>query len=108
MRYRVGVIGDLETVIGFGLAGVGDLHLSRSRDEDLAALRRMAEGGRVAVILVTAPVAEELHDEIERLRKRGLPMIVTIPDSRGVGPKVDEVERIIRRTLGTKVVLGGV
>ena len=106
LAYRIGVIGDLETVIGFGLAGVADLHVRGSREENLAAMRRMVESGGVGIIFVTAGVAEELEPEIERLRERPLPIIVTIPDSGGTAPKVDELGRIIRRTLGAKIVVG--
>lgn len=97
------MLGDLETVIGFGLAGVGDLHVGRTREENLQSLKKMLEDPEMGIIFVTAPIAEELH--VEKLRKNAFPIIIVIPDAAGRRPKVDPTERAIARTLGSKIVI---
>lgn len=103
MRHKVGVIGDLETIIGFGLAGVGELYMTGAREENLANLKKMMKDPEMGIIFVIAPVAEEL--ELDKMKRETFPIIIPIPDSKGRTPKVDLTERAIARTLGTKIVI---
>ncbi|MEM1689580.1 MAG: V-type ATP synthase subunit F [Candidatus Hadarchaeales archaeon] len=103
MRQKVGVIGDLETIIGFGLAGVGELYTAGTMEENLANLKKMMEDPEMGIIFVTASVAEEL--ELDRMKKEVFPIVIPIPDSKGRKPKVDLTEKAVTRTLGTKVVI---
>ncbi len=109
MKCKIAAVGDLETITGFGLAGVTHLHLHRERAETLEKIKALLSDPEVGLILLTARVKEELSEELgELLKFKGpLPMVLTIPDKEGYyPPAVDELERLVRRTAGVEVVLG--
>jgi len=107
MPYKIAVVGELETVMGFGLAGASHLHVHREKTETLRKLKEFLSDPEVGLILLTATVREELAEELEPLhRLEGIiPMVLTIPDHRGYYPAVDELERLVKRTAGVEVIL---
>lgn len=108
MPYRIAVVGELETVAGFGLAGVELLHVHREKEETLRKMRELLSDPELGLVLITATVKEELGEELEALlRVKGMfPMVLVIPNREGYYPAVDELERLVRRTAGVEVVLG--
>lgn len=107
MRREVAVVGERETVVGFALAGVSRLHVHSSREESLRVLRELLRDEGVGLILVTHRVAEELGEEFRRMvREKGpFPMVLRIPDRTGYRPERDELEEMVRRTVGAEVVV---
>jgi len=101
------VIGDIDTVTGFRLAGVAEayVHEDAARTQDLirASLQR-----DVAVLIITERAAEDVRTLVDRLRSRkGIvkPVIVEIPDKKGPLGKEDLLRKMIRRIVGTEVTL---
>ena len=100
MSYEIAVVGDLETVTGFALAGVRRGHVHERKGETLAKFD-------VGIIVVTYPVADELGSELEEKlrRKKLLPIVLRVPDKTGAVPEVDELSELIKRTVGTDIVV---
>ncbi len=107
MSYKIAVVGDIETVTGFALAGVRYVYIHERKDETLARLDELFTDEDVGLIIVTYPIADELGLELEEKirRKRLLPIVLKIPDKTGVVPKVDELHELIKRTVGAEVVV---
>ncbi len=107
MKREVVVVGERETVTGFALAGVGRAYLHSSREETLRLLRGLLREEGVGLLLVTHRVAEELGEEWRRMvREKGpFPMVLRIPDRTGYRPERDELEEMVRRTVGAEVVV---
>lgn len=107
MSYEVAVVGDQDTATGFALAGVTHVHIHVSKDETLAKLREFLTSGKIGLVLITHPIAEELGLEFSQMTKvKGLlPLVLRIPDKTGYVPKIDELTEIIRRTVGAEIVL---
>ena len=107
MRYKIAAVADRDTVIGMALAGATYTHIHTSKEETLAKMLEFIANRDIGVILVTHKVAEELGFEISQImRRKGLlPLVLRIPDKTGHVPRADELRDIIRRTVGTEVVL---
>jgi vacuolar-type H+-ATPase subunit F/Vma7 len=107
LSYKIAVVGDLDTVVGMGLAGATQTHVHSRRDETLTKLEEFMTNPEIGLILITHPVAEEMGAEFRRLmREKGLmPLVLRIPDKSGYIPKVDELREIIRRTVGAEIVI---
>lgn len=107
MRREVVVVGDRETVTGFSLAGVARGYVHSSREETLRVIRGLLAEEGVGLLLLTHRVAEELGEELRRmLRGKGpFPMVLRIPDRTGYRPERDELEEMVKRTVGAEVVL---
>ncbi|MEM2866309.1 MAG: V-type ATP synthase subunit F [Candidatus Hadarchaeales archaeon] len=107
MRREVVVVGEKETVTGFALAGVSRLYLHSSKEETLRLLRGLLREEGVGLILLTHRVAEELGEEWRKvMREKGpFPMVLRIPDRTGYRPEKDELEEMVKRTVGAEVVV---
>ena len=105
MSYKVAVVGDDETVAGFALAGVPETYVHVKKEETLAKLDELFASGEVGVVFVTYRVAEALEPEFKRKMraKKLLPVVLRIPDKTGWVPRVDELQEIIRRTVGAEI-----
>ena len=107
MSYEIAVVGDLETVTGFALAGVRRGHVHERKGETLAKFDELFADESVGIVIVTYPVADELGSELEEKlrRKKMLPIVLKVPDNTGAVPEVDELRELIKRTVGAEVVV---
>lgn len=101
------MIGNIETVTGFALAGVRHVYIHEKKEGTLAKLDELSADENMGLIIITYPIADELGSELkEKMRtKRLLPIVLKVPDKTGVVPKVDELRELIKRTVGAEVVV---
>jgi len=109
LSFKIATIADAETAAGFALAGVHDVHIHERKEETLAKLDELLASKDVGIVFITYRVAEELGFEFRRRMrtKKLLPVVLRIPDKTGWLPKVDELQEIIRRTVGAEIIIKG-
>ncbi|MGQ9788002.1 MAG: V-type ATP synthase subunit F [Candidatus Hadarchaeaceae archaeon] len=105
MSYKIAVVGDLETVTGFNLAGVQFTHVHTDKEKTLAKLQEFLTHGEIGLILITHRTVEDIGIEFQqKLQGKGLlPLVLKIPDRTGYIPKRDELQEMIRRTVGVEI-----
>lgn len=105
MKYKIAVIGDFETVAGFNLAGVQFTHAHTEKEKTLAKLDEFLTHDEIGLIFITHRVLEEIGPEFNRrIQEKGLlPLVLKIPDKTGYVPKRDELEELIKRTVGVEI-----
>jgi len=107
LSFKIAVVGDSDTVIGFALAGATYTHVHVEKSGTLSKLAELLAARDVGVLLITHRVAEELEPELRLvMRAKGVfPVVLKIPDKTGYVPRVDELLELIRRTVGAEVVV---
>lgn len=105
MGYKIAVIGDLETVTGFNLAGVQFTHVHTDKEKTLAQLDEFLTHREIGLIFITHRVVKEIGPEFhQKIREKGLlPLVLKIPDRTGYAPERDELQELIRRTVGVEI-----
>ncbi|MEM3421327.1 MAG: V-type ATP synthase subunit F [Candidatus Hadarchaeum sp.] len=105
MSYKIAVIGDLETVTGFNLAGARFAHVHTDKEKTLAKLEEFLTHGEIGLIFITHRVVEEIGPEFNRrIQEKGLvPLVLKIPDRTGYAPERDELQELIKRTVGVEI-----
>ena len=99
---KVSIIGGKETITGFSLTGIKDLHVARNGEEARRALKSLLEDPDMGIILITEDLAEGARGELAK-RKAGLyPILIEIPDKRGPGER-DSIRELIKRTVGLDI-----
>jgi V/A-type H+-transporting ATPase subunit F len=100
---KVMVIGDRDSVLGFGALGVKvktpPLEADKVREAIIEAVNE-----EVAILFITERLAQEVPDTIRELAQRPLPSVVMIPDasgSKGMGLK--KLDEIIVRAVGSTI-----
>ncbi len=104
--YKIGVIGDRDSVYGFAALGL-DIFPVKDSAEAASRLHRMAEN-EYAVIYITEAAATELERDIDRYRASRLPAIILIPGIYGnTGKGMSSVRKSVEQAVGSDIIFGG-
>lgn len=96
--YKIAVIGDRDSVLGFKALGVST-HFAYDAERAEGLIKRLARE-KFAVIFITEELAGQVQEIIERYKARTIPAIIPIPSnqgSKGIGMKMlnDNVEKAV-------------
>jgi V/A-type H+-transporting ATPase subunit F len=100
--YKIGVIGDRDSVLGFKAVGMS-VYPVVSSDE---AARLLHELGKkdYAVIYITEQAAANIMDEIDAYKDKMYPVIVLIPGNQGsLGIGMQGVKKSVERAVGADI-----
>jgi V/A-type H+-transporting ATPase subunit F len=93
-------IGDEDTVLGFGLAGVRGRAV-KNADEALAAFREALEDRKVGVVLITERAADLIRARVDSwLASESFPLVVEVPDRGGRIPGRPGLRQLASSALG--------
>jgi V/A-type H+-transporting ATPase subunit F len=107
---KIAVIGDEDTIIGFGLTGIKLLSIVAETADNkkiLQFVKESIENPEIGFVLITEQVAERIRSEFERLKqdKPLYPIFIELPNKRGGVPdRVDPIKTLIRRAIGMEIV----
>ncbi len=100
--YRIGVIGDADSVLGFQALGL-DVCPVEDLDQARQAIHRMAKEN-YAILYLTEQLAAKLPAELERYQDTLTPAIILIPGKEGsLGIGMDNVKKSVERAVGTDI-----
>jgi V/A-type H+-transporting ATPase subunit F len=101
MKYSV--IGDEDTVLGFGIVGVSGA-VATNADEAHRAFAAALEDKETSIIIVTEPVADMIRSTVDRyLFTQSFPLIVEIPDRHGRSPNRPGIKEMVNAAIGIKL-----
>ncbi len=101
MKYFV--IGDEDTVLGFGMVGVDGRKAVSSNDASRALEEALADE-QVGIVLITERTAELIRKRVDELVfTEQFPLIVEIPDGRGKLEGKPDIRRTVNRAIGISV-----
>lgn len=104
--YKIGVIGERDSVLGFKAVGLDVFPCSQS-DEAKKILNELAKG-EYAIIYITEGLAADLTKEIDKYKDSRLPAIIPIPGKEGPsGTGMDSVRKSVERAVGADILFGG-
>ncbi len=100
--YKIALVGDRETIIGFKLLGVSLFPITK-KDEAIEVLDQLVKE-EYAAIFVTEDIASQIYEEIERLQRTSFASITIIPtklEKKYLGLKI--LRRNIEKAIGTDI-----
>ncbi|MEG1222044.1 MAG: V-type ATP synthase subunit F [Anaerovoracaceae bacterium] len=104
--YKVCVIGDRESILGFKAVGLDVFPCDNS--EDAKGILKKAAGEDFAIIYITEELAQELDSEIGKYVDTMLPAIISIPSRKGtLGTGMRNVSKAVERAVGSDILFGG-
>lgn len=99
--YKIGVIGDSDSIFGFASAGVS-VYPTEDTVEAGRLLKQLAEDH--AVIFITEKLASALDKEISHYRSQTVPAIIPIPGINGnTGIGMQSVSRSVEQAVGSDI-----
>ncbi|OQB14810.1 MAG: V-type sodium ATPase subunit G [Firmicutes bacterium ADurb.Bin193] len=100
--YRIGIIGDRESVLCFKAVGF-DVSDTTEYEEARLALENFASKN-YAIIYVTEQIAKMLESEIEMYKESPTPAIIVIPNNRGSdGMGMRAIIKSVERAVGADI-----
>ena len=104
--YKIGVIGDRESILGFKAVGL-DVFPVDDPDEARKILKRIAKED-FAIIYITEQVYQFMMDEVDEYTDSRLPAIIPIPGKDGtLGIGMTSVKKSVERAVGADILFGG-
>ncbi|MDD6920752.1 MAG: V-type ATP synthase subunit F [Eubacteriales bacterium] len=104
--YKVAVIGDRESVLGFKAIGI-TVYDTEDIEESKKYLHELVNDN-YAIIYITEQLAYEMIDDIDRYKDEMLPAIIPIPNKDGAtGRGMDNVKKAVERAVGADILFGG-
>ncbi len=101
MRYFV--LGDEDTVLGFGMVGVE----GRTVDTEVQAaeaLDAVLADSSIGILIITERAAELVRERIDRLLfSEQFPLVVEIPDREGRRPDRPSLRELVNQAIGIKI-----
>ncbi|RBQ24076.1 V-type ATP synthase subunit F [Candidatus Methanobinarius endosymbioticus] len=105
MKSSVAVIGDIDTVTGFQLAGVKINKVVKTNEDAENALDELMNE-EISIIIITEKIADNIREYIDKkIGSNVLPMIIEIPDKPGPsGRDSDPMGELIKKVIGVEMV----
>lgn len=108
--YKIGVIGDRESVLGFKAVGL-DVFPCDSSEEAKKVLNKVLNKvvkDDYAIIYVTEQLYQDMTEEASEYIDRKLPAIIPVPSKDGtLGIGVQGVKKSVERAVGADILFGG-
>ena len=104
--YKIGVIGDRESVLGFQAVGL-DVFPAGDAEEAKKTLKRLAKED-FAIIYITEQFYQYMMKEVEEYADSRLPAVIPIPGKDGsLGIGMTPVKKPVERAVGADTLPGG-
>ena len=100
--YKVGVLGDKDSILGFKILGIPVFPV-RVKEEAERILKSMAKDD-YAVIYITEQIASEIIDTINIYRDEKFPAIILIPGNGGsLNIGKDQIRKSVEKAVGANI-----
>ncbi|ADK82208.1 V-type ATP synthase subunit F [Sediminispirochaeta smaragdinae] len=97
------VIGDEDTILGFGMVGVRGRSVEDAVSAN-AALSEALDDKEIGIIIITETAAETIRDRVNGLTfSHRFPLIVEIPDRNGPSPGRKSLRELVNQAIGIKL-----
>lgn len=104
--YKIGVIGDRESILGFKAVGL-EVFPCDDGEEGRKILKKIAKED-FAIIYVTEQLFQYMGEEAEQYLDSRIPAIIPIPSKDGsLGIGMDSVKKSVERAVGADILFGG-
>jgi len=101
MKYSI--IGDEDTVLGFGMVGVSG-KVVENADEAERAFQTILEDKETSIIIITERIADMIRPIVDKyLFTISFPLIVEIPDRNGKEPDRPGIREMVNAAIGLKL-----
>ena len=101
MKYSI--IGDEDTVLGFAIVGISGV-VAINAEEAMEAFTEMLKDRDICIIIITEKIADIIRTTVDKyLFTDSFPLIVEVPDRKGVRPGRPGIKDMVNAAIGIKL-----
>lgn len=105
--YKIAVMGDWDSIYGFGALGLTTIVEDGSDPERAAKKLEELSEKQFAVVYLTEPLAAKIPETVERMRTLSVPAVILIPGISGnTGEGMKGVSRSVEQAVGSDILFG--
>ncbi|MDL2237523.1 V-type ATP synthase subunit F [Christensenellaceae bacterium OttesenSCG-928-K19] len=103
--YRIGVIGDYDSICGFSALGM-DIFPVDDTEQARKKLREL-DNDEYGIVYITEPLIENMPDEYERFKIKTVPAVIPIPSTTGSGGfALTTIRNYVKQAVGSDIIFG--
>ena len=103
--YKIGVIGDYDSICGFSALGL-DTFAVENEDAAEKTLKKLAES-EYGIIYITEYFIEKMPEMIDKYKEMQIPAIIPIPSNKGAtGFGINAVKKYVEQAVGSDIIFG--
>ena len=101
--YKIGIIGDRDSVLGFMALGYS-VHETQNTEDAAQKLHSLVKSEQYAVIFIVEDLAMQLEEDIAKYKDNPLTAITVIPGSKGsTGYGMANIKSAVERAVGADI-----
>ncbi|MEX1307952.1 MAG: V-type ATP synthase subunit F [Eubacteriales bacterium] len=99
--YRIGVIGDKDSVMGFKALGLDVFYTS---DDDVGKTVNMLAAKKYAIVFMTEDAVLQAKETVEKYKTSPFPAIIPIPNNQGTnGLGMEGIRQNVEKAIGADI-----
>lgn len=103
--YKIGIIGDKDSVLAFQAIGIECFSASNYREANKWIYKLAKED--YAVLFITEALAAEIEETLDAFKDKPFPAIILIPDNSGsIGLGMAGIKKSVEKAIGTDIIFG--
>ncbi|NLN47690.1 MAG: V-type ATP synthase subunit F [Clostridiales bacterium] len=103
--YKIGVIGDKDTILGFKVLGISVFPTTDAKEA--SRIVRQLSKDNYAIIFITEQLAKDMDETIDEYKQSVMPAIILIPNNQGaLGIGMDGVKKSVEKAIGADILFG--
>ncbi len=103
--YKIGVIGDKDSILGFKALGISVFPTADYREAHKTVLKLAKDN--YAVIFVTEQLAKDMDETFDTFKDQLTPALIMIPNNRGtLGLGIQGVKQSVEKAIGADILFG--
>ncbi len=100
--YKIAVVGDKESILGFSAIGM-DIYPAYEEEDIKKIIPQLIEEN-YAILYITENVSIKAQNYLEKLKKNKIPAIVTIPNNAGTtGYGSKRIKEMVQKAVGIEI-----
>lgn len=104
--YRIGVIGDFDSICGFYALGLDVFPVKSVGDAEDQLKKLCAE--EYGIVYITEPLMQEMKETCDKLSEAMLPAVIPIPTGAGAtGFAQTRMRNYVKQAVGSDIIFGG-
>jgi V/A-type H+-transporting ATPase subunit F len=104
---KIAIVADEDTVVGFKLAGVSQGIIVKNPLEAEKNIRELSEREDIGLIITTEQIGGKIRKLISGMTKKGIPIIIEIPDKNGpIKVEEDPIRELVKKAVGIDIKIG--
>lgn len=103
MEYKIAIIGNHDSILGFKALGVKTFAI-QNEEQGTKALQQIREANDFGIIFITEDWVPKLQLTLDKFQGQALPAIIAVPSNQGsTGEGLKNISKVVEQAVGSDI-----